>query len=187
VTLAHEVECDAASVSAGHKGPPEGVKSKERTGRQRPRKGQGGRGALEKERPPVLGMIDRGGQGVINLLGNVKQKTIEPFLKATLDPGTLGYTDEDRMYARLGAWGDAHKSVNPGRGEFARDEAGDGFCEGRVNTLAGFWSLVRSWRRPQRGISQEKLPLSLGFFEFVHTVRKRGHALRSALLGLLVS
>ncbi len=38
-----------------------------------------------------------------------------------------------------------------------------------------------------RGISQEKLPLYLGFFEFVHNVRKRGKALLGALIELLVS
>jgi len=46
-----------------------------------------------------------------------------------------------------------------------------------VNTMEGFWSLLRSWLRPHRGISQEKLPLYLGFFEFVHNTKKRGKAL----------
>ena len=78
------------------------------------------------------------------------------------------------------------KSVNHGRGEYARDEDGDGFCEVHVNTMEGFWSLLRSWLRPHRGISQEKLPLHLGFFEFVHNARKRGKALLSALIELLV-
>ena len=96
---------------AGHKGQPEVVKSKERTGRRRRRKGKGGRGTLEKERPPVFGMIERGGQVVINLLANVKQKTIEPFIKDTIDAGTLVYTDEYSIYARLCAWGYDHKSV----------------------------------------------------------------------------
>jgi transposase-like protein len=187
VTLSNEVECDEAYVIAGHKGQPEVVKSKERTGRRRRRKGKGGRGALEKERPPVFGMIERGGQVVIKLLANVKQKTIEPFIKATIDPETLVYTDEYSIYARLGAWGYDHKSVNHGRGEFARDEDGDGFCEVHVNTMEGFWSLLRSWLRPHRGISQEKLPLYLGFFEFVHNVRKRGKTLLGALIELLVS
>ena len=41
--------------------------------------------------------------------------------------------------------------------------------------------------RPHRGISQEKLPLYLGFFEFVHNVRKRGKALLGSLIKLLVS
>jgi hypothetical protein len=56
-----------------------------------------------------------------------------------------------------------------------------------VNTMEGFWSLLRSWLRPHRGISQEKLPLYLGFFEFVHNARKRGKALLHALIELLVT
>jgi transposase-like protein len=187
VTLSGEVECDEAYVVAGHKGYPEAVKKKKRTGRRRRLKGKGGRGTLEKERPPVFGMIQRGGQVVITMLANVKQKTIEPFIKDTIVPGTLVYTDEYSIYARLQFWGYSHKSVNHGRGEFARDEDGDGFCEVHVNTMEGFWSLLRSWLRPHRGISQEKLPLYLGFFECVHNVRKRGKALLGSLIELLVS
>ncbi len=41
-------------------------------------------------------------------------------------------------------------------------EDSDGLCEVHVNTMEGFWSLLRSWLRPHRGISQEKLPLYLG-------------------------
>ena len=185
--LSKEVECDEAYVIAGHKGQPDVVKSKERQGRRRQRQGKAGRGTLAKERPPVFGMMQRGGQVVINLLANVKQKTIEPLIKDTIIPGTLIYTDEYSIYARLHVWGYDHKRVNQGRGEFARDEDGDGFCEVHVNTMEGFWSLLRSWLRPHRGISQEKLPLYLGFFEFVHNVRKRGKALLGALIELLVS
>ena len=64
-----------------------------------------------KERPPVFGMMQRGGQVVINLLANVQQKTIEPFIKDTIVPGTLVYTDEYSIYARLPSWGYSHKSV----------------------------------------------------------------------------
>ena len=187
MTLSNEVEADEAYVIAGHKGQPEVVKQKGRKGRRRRLKGKRGRGTMEKERPPVFGMIQRGGQVVINLLDNVKQKTIEPFIKDTLESGSLVYTDEYSIYARLERWGYTHTSVNHGRGEFARDEDGDGFCEVHVNTMEGFWSLLRSWLRPHRGISQEKLPLYLGFFEFVHNVRKRGKALLGALIELLVS
>src|SRR5438132_9102121 len=91
------------------------------------------------------------------------------------------------MYARLHGWGYEHKGVKHGRGEFARDEDGDGLCEVHVNTMEGFWSLLRSWLRPHRGISQEQLPVYLGFFEFVHNVRKRGKALLPALIALLVT
>lgn len=187
MTLSHEVECDEAYVVAGHKGQPEVVKKKGRQGRRRRRKGPCGRGTLEKERPPFFGMIQRGGQVVINLLANVKQKTIAPFIKDTIVPGTLVYTDEYSMYARLSAWGYSHKSVNHGRGEYARDEDGDGFCEVYVNTMEGFWSLLRSWLRPHRGISQEKLSIYLGFFAFVHNVRKRGKSLLPSRIELLVT
>jgi hypothetical protein len=47
VILSNEVECDEAYVVAGHKGQPEVVKS--------------------KEKPPVFGMIERGGQVVMHL------------------------------------------------------------------------------------------------------------------------
>ena len=62
----------------------------------------------------------------------VKQKTIEPLIKDTIDPGTLVYTDEYSIYARLQSWGYSHKHVNHGRGEFARDDDGDGLCEVHV-------------------------------------------------------
>jgi transposase len=89
------------------------------------------------------------------------------------------------MYARLCACGYAHKSVNHGQGEYTRDEDGDGGREVHVNTMEGFWSLLRSRLRPHRGRSQEKLPLYLGFLEFVHNASKRGKVLLHALLELL--
>ena len=53
--------------------------------------------------------------------------------------------------------------------------------------MGGFLSPPRSWLRPHRGISQERLPLYLGFFEFVHNVRRRGKALLRFLIELLVT
>jgi transposase len=132
-------------------------------------------------------MIQRGGDVVIQMLPNVQQSTIQPIIEATVSPGTLIYTDEYDIYSRLQTWGYAHKTVCHSAGEYARDEDGDGFCEVHVNTMEGFWSLLRSWLRPHRGISQEKLPLYLGFFEFVHNVRKRGKALLGSLLETLLA
>jgi transposase-like protein len=121
------------------------------------------------------------------MLANVRQTTIKPVIEAAVAGGTLVYTDEYGSYARLPAWGYRHKTVCHGRGEYARDEDGDGFCEVHVNTVEGFWSLLRSWLRPHRGISQDKLPLYLGFFQFVHNVRRRGKALLGALVAALVT
>ena len=109
-----------------------------------------------------------------------------PYL-SHVAPGSEVHTDEYAIYNRLEQWGFEHKTVNHGQGEFARDDDGDGFCEVHVNTIEGIWSLLRSWLRPHRGVSQEKLPLYLGFFQFVHNVRNRGRALLPALLHTLVT
>jgi transposase len=131
-------------------------------------------------------MIQRGGEVVIRMLENVQTMTIEPLIKATIAIGSMVYTDEYGIYNLLEDWGYGHKTVCHGAGEYARDEDGDGFCEVHVNTMEGFWSLLRSWLRPHRGISQEKLPLYLGFFEFVYNTKRRGKALLSTLLESLL-
>jgi transposase-like protein len=156
-------------------------------GRRRRLKAAPGRGTLEKDKPPVLGLIQRGGQVVLRMLANVQQKTIQPVIGATVAQGARVHTDEYKVYARLPAWGYRHKTVCHSRGEYARDENGDGFCEIHVNTMEGFWSLLRAWLRPHRGISQDKLPLYLGFFQVVHNVRRRGKALLGALVAALVT
>jgi transposase len=131
-------------------------------------------------------MLQRGGEVVIRMLENVQQVTIGPLIQTVITPATQVYTDEYDIYARLVDWGFEHNSVCHSSGEYARDEDGDGFHEVHVNTIEGFWSLLCSWLRPHRGISQEKLPLYLGFFEFIHNTRSRGKSLLKPLLELLL-
>jgi transposase-like protein len=84
-------------------------------------------------------MIQRSGEVRIWMLENVQQVTIKPLILGAIAAGTLIFT-------------------------YARDEDGDGFCEVHSNTMEGFWSLLRPWLRPHRGISQDKLPLYLELF-----------------------
>src|SRR3712207_5501213 len=160
---------------------------KRRTGRRRRLRGAPGRGTLANEKPPILGLLQRGGEVAVRMLADVRQATIRPVIEATVARGALVHTDEYGVSARLEAWGYRHKTVCHSRGEYARDEDGDGFCEVHVNTAEGLWSLLRSWLRPHRGISQEKLPTYLGFFQLVHNARRRGKALLGTLVGSLVA
>jgi transposase len=121
------------------------------------------------------------------MLANVQQVTIRPVIEGSAAKGALGHTDEYDVYARLEDWGYGHKTVCHARGEYARDDDGDGFCEVRVNTAEGVWSLLRSRLRPHRGVSQEKLPLYRAFFEIVHNARCRGRALLGELVTALVA
>lgn len=132
-------------------------------------------------------MVERGGRVAIRMLENVKQKTIEPLIRGCITPGSRVFTDEYDIYGRLTEWGYEHHCVCHSKGEYARDDDGDGFHEIHVNTTEGFWSLLRSWLRPHRGISQQKLPLYLGFFQFVHNARLRGKGLLAPLLQLLLT
>ena len=89
-------------------------------------KGERGRGTLEKEKPPIFGMIQRGGQVVIKMLPDVKQQTIKPIITGTIASGTQVMTDEYDIYAKLPAWDYGHKTVCHSKAEYARDEDGDG-------------------------------------------------------------
>ena len=48
------------------------------------------------------------------MLPNVKQKTIKPIITTVVVKGTMIYTDEYSIYARLPVWGYQHKTVCPG-------------------------------------------------------------------------
>ena len=122
----------------------------------------------------------------MHMLPNVRQATTRPIITDAVAPGTLVHTDEYDICARLPDRGYGHKTVCHACGECARDEDGDGFHEVHVNTIEGFWSLLRSWLRPHRGVSQDKLPLCLGFLQLVHNARRRGKTLLGALAEALV-
>jgi transposase len=77
------------------------------------------------------------------MLSGLKQRTIKPLITETIAPGAMVMTDEYGIYAKLPEWGYGHKTVCHSKCEFARDEDGDGFCEVHVNTIEGFWSLLR--------------------------------------------
>jgi len=89
VILSNEVECDEASVVAGHKGQPEIVKTKGAKA-VAAAKSTSGRGTMEQEKPPVFGMIERGGQVVIHLLGQceAEDESSHAFkIRLSQDPG----------------------------------------------------------------------------------------------------
>src|SRR4051812_21632170 len=79
VVLSGDVEFDELYVVAGHKGNPEAVRAKGRDGRRNRLKG--GRGTLEKEKPPIFGMTERGGQVVIGMVANAKKKPPHPIIE----------------------------------------------------------------------------------------------------------
>jgi hypothetical protein len=94
VVLSGDVEFDELYVVAGHKGNPAAVLATRRQGRRNRRKGGRGRGTLAKEKPPIFGMIERGGRVMIRMLPNVQQATIHPIIEKTVAKGSHVYTDD---------------------------------------------------------------------------------------------
>ena len=112
---------DEVYVVAGHKGNPEAVKK--RSGRKRIKlRGARGRGTLEKEKPSIFGMVQRGGAVVLKMFENVQQKTVKPIIEKYVKKGSDVNTDEHDIYACLEEWGYNHKTVCRSKGEYARDE-----------------------------------------------------------------
>ena len=109
------VEGDEGYVTVGHKGRPDQIKG--RAPRRRRLKGAPGRGTLEKAKPPIFGMIERGGEVRLVMLANVQQNPIRPLVVETIEPGTVVNTDEYAIDDALPRWGYVRKRVCHGRGE----------------------------------------------------------------------
>ena len=91
-----------------------------------------------------------------------------------IQQGSTVNTDEYSLYTCLLAWGYVHVPVNHNEREYAWDADEDGVNEVHVNTMEGVWSLLQSWLRPHRSLSQRFLPLYIGFFQAMHNTRQRG-------------
>ena len=148
--------------------------------------GAPGREAWGEIWPTIGPMLDEALAGRATWVEDFRM-SIRPVIEGTIAKGALVHTDEYDVYGRLEDWGYGHKTVCRARGEYARDEDGDGFREVHVDTAEGLRSLLRSRLRPHRGISQEKLPAYLAFFRVVHDARRRGKALLTTLVGALVA
>ena len=89
VSLTDEVAWDEVYVVAGHKGQPEAGAAEGRPGRRRRLKGQRGGGTRATEKTPIFGMLQRGGQVVIERLDKGQQKSIQPLIEQTIHKGPL--------------------------------------------------------------------------------------------------
>ena len=118
-------------------------------------------------------MIQRGGTVILRMCEIVRKVTITHLFESLVAQKSLIHTDEYTIYDGLDEQGCDHKNACHIYGEYARDEDGDGFHEVHVNTMEGFWSLLRYWLSAKRGISQEKLLKYLGLFEFVFNAKKK--------------
>jgi hypothetical protein len=134
----------------------------------------------------IFGMIERGGEVRIAMRPDVKQKTIRPRVEETIVPGTLVNTDDTPLQRLTEVGIGAQKGVVPQRRGVCPRRGWRRLPRDPCQHDGGILVAVALRLRPHRRISQEKLPVYPGFFEFVYNARWRGRALLGTLLDTLL-
>jgi transposase-like protein len=132
------------------------------------RKRKPGRGA---GKPPVFGIVERGGRVHAVTVPNVKRETVFPIIKAHVQEGTEIHTDEYAVYKTLSGEGYGHVRVKHKTREYVRyREDGSPI---HTNTLEGFWSYPKNAvNGVHRGVSAHKLQGYLNEYAFRYSHRK---------------
>lgn len=88
-----------------------------------------------KDKIPVLGILERGGKLVAQVVQNTKQETIEPIIKANIKQNSNVFTDEWHAYKDLYK-NFNHQIVNHSIKQYVNKNAS-------TNSIEGFWSHLK--------------------------------------------
>ena len=134
---------------------------------------QRGRGTMENDRPPILGVVGReSGQIRLRVCDNTQQATIQPQVEDRTKADTTLYTDECSAYNHIAETGRSHATVCHSQKEWARDDDGDGIREVHCNTMEGIWTGLRNFLRLFRGVHKKHLALYVAMFEWAHNLKR---------------
>jgi IS1 family transposase len=118
----------------------------------------------------VIGAIERKGNIVAKVIGDMGAETLTRFVNRTVDEKiSLVATDENPAYRYLNK-GIPHQAVSHGRGEYVRGEV-------HTNNIESFWALLkRGVVGTYHHVSKDYLPLYLNEFSFRHNHRHSANA-----------
>jgi len=144
-----------------------------------------GHGTSMNDRPPVCGVVGReSGQVRLSVVDRSDGATLRRVVRKASWPGTMVHSDEWGGYNGLRAMGRGHATVCHAKGEWARDDDGDGVREVHDNTMEGFWTGLRNFLRPFRGVSKKYLYQYAAMFEWGYNVKQATLGFMRALLGV---
>jgi transposase-like protein len=142
-----------------------------------------GHGSYANDRPPVAGVAGRAsGQARLRVVERSDRATLEPLVVGMTRPGAMVYTDEWTAYSHLSERGRGHATVCHAKGEWARDDDGDGVREVHDNTLEGTWTGLRNFLRAFRGINKKYLSQYVSIFEWSYLLKEVTNAFLRTLL-----
>lgn len=113
--------------------------------------GKRGRGALGKSK--VLGLVERNGKAIAQIIPDVKAKTLLPIIEKRVagENKTIVFTDELPSYNKVERLGYAHEIVQHAAKQYVRGIA-------HVNTVEALWSTIK---RGIDGVNHSVSPLYL--------------------------
>jgi transposase-like protein len=181
-----DTEADEMYQNAGEKGIPhtEPDDPPRRRGNQAK-----GHGTWETDRPPVPGVTGRKSGRLWLRVGHRSgsAELVDATVLPATKPGAMVYTDDWNGYKPLGRRDRGHATVNHNRGEFARDDDGDGVREVHCNTMEGIWTGLRNFLRPFRGVNKAYLEQYVIMFEWSYNLKAVTDKFLRILLGAKVT
>jgi transposase len=134
-----------------------------------------GHGTWNHDRPPIVGTFGRAsGVARLEVKPSKRISDLQPHVEALVQPGATVNTDEWKGYNFVAEAGRVHVTVchAPGARVWAKDEDGDGIREVHVNTAEGFWTGLRNFLRPFRGVNKVYLQQYVAIHEWAHNLKK---------------
>jgi transposase len=130
-----------------------------------------------KGKAVVLGMLERGGNVVTEVVSSRRRDTLLPIIKETVRPYSLVHTDEHSAYQTLMAEGFYHETVNHSHEQYVSATGSS------TNSIEGFWAAVkRGINGTHIHVSEKHLAKYLGEFEYRWNMRQRPHAMLDRLM-----
>jgi len=141
------------------------------------RKGKRGRGAGGKV--PVFGILERKGQVSVEVVSDVKTRTLLSLTTQKVKWGSIIYTDRFQVYDALMSYGYKHDTINH-KVRFARGKV-------YINGIEGFWSFAKERLMKFHGMSPHTFPLYIKEMEFKYNYRHQDtfHVLAKYLCDLV--
>jgi transposase-like protein len=135
-----------------------------------------GRPGVDSHKVPVFGMVERKGTVVAVTVPNVKKATLMPHVVERVIPASTVYTDELKSYNGLSQQGFKHDKVQHSEKVYVSGDV-------HVNTIEGFWSLVkRGIGGVYHAVSAKHLQGYLNEYSWRYNHRNGGRMMFEALL-----
>ena len=103
-----------------------------------------------KDKIPVWGAIERGGNLIVRAVPNTQRKTLEKVIRENIKEGSTVNTDEYKAYNNLHKWF-KHQQINHSAKQYANGKV-------HTNTIEGAWSqlsdIINTYRHVDRKYAQ---------------------------------